>query len=606
MSPGHRRFARGGQLKAFGQLSVVAAVLLVPLLAWVQEPGPRRIDIVFPPHGTIRWERGGHPVLVVNPMRGDGWITLARRYTGTTDTAGSLRRANPGMQSPMQDRAVHVPVELLRPETRLEAIRKVFPADVRTVEGWRHSVLDPFGGGEESWSWLAALFTGSTDRGPELARANPEAPQSGPIRGRPVTVPEKWLLPEFRAIVPVATPTPGPPSTTPVSKTAISESAGTSGPTSGPLSYGADERGEFAVYRLQRGEALYSAVVVRFTGQLLAVQVNETAMEIAARSGIADVTDISVGYPVKIPLDLLLPEYLPADNPRRQAWAEERRELGRFLEIVDAAELSGVQIILDAGHGGKDTGAVSAGVWEATYAYDIMCRIKANLERHSRAKVWTTIENGKVGFTVPPSDRLEQRRDAFLLTRPRYHLEDAVLGVHLRWYLTNDIVLNRLGSNFPRSKTVFLSIHADSLHPSVRGAMAYVPSRYLRPDEPYTVRRRDIEVYAEYRNHPTVRLGTDFKARVEASSRHLAQEILTSLDKNDIRIHPYEPIRDRVLRGRRSWVPAVLRYTAAQNAVLLEVCNMANAEDRELMLQSRWREEFARAVVEGMAAAFAQ
>ncbi len=65
--------------------------------------------------------------------------------------------------------------------------------------------------------------------------------------------------------------------------------------------------GEYAVYRLQRGEALYSAVVVRFTGQLLAVQVNETAMEIAARSGIDDVTDISVGYPVKIPLDLLLP-----------------------------------------------------------------------------------------------------------------------------------------------------------------------------------------------------------------------------------------------------------------------------------------------------------
>jgi len=163
-----------------------------------------------------------------------------------------------------------------------------------------------------------------------------------------------------------------------------------------------------------------------------------------------------------------------------------------------------------------------------------------------------------------------------------------------------------LGPNVPRSKTVFLSIHADSLHPSVRGAMAYVPSRYLRPDKPYSVRRKDIETYAEYRNHPTITLGADFKARVEASSRHLAEGILTGLEKNDIGIHPYEPIRDRVLRGRRSWVPAVLRYTAAQNAVLLEVCNMANPEDRELMLDSQWREEFARAVVEGMASAFAQ
>jgi len=235
-----------------------------------------------------------------------------------------------------------------------------------------------------------------------------------------------------------------------------------------------------------------------------------------------------------------------------------------------------------------------------------MCRIKANLERHTRATVWTTVEYERAGFTPPNTDLLQQRRDAYLLTRPKYLLADSVLGVHLRWYLTNDIVLNRLDSSVPRSKTVFLSVHADSLHPSVRGAMVYVPSRHLRPTKPYTVRRRDIEKFAEYRNHPTVRLGPEFKARVEASSRHLAESILASLGKNDIGVHPYEPVRDRVLRGRRSWVPAVLRYTAAQNAVLVEACNMANPEDRTLLLQWEWRESFARAVVEGTASAFAR
>jgi N-acetylmuramoyl-L-alanine amidase len=329
-------------------------------------------------------------------------------------------------------------------------------------------------------------------------------------------------------------------------------------------------------------------------------------MEIAARSGISDVTDIPVGYPVKIPLDLLLPDFLPPDDPRRVVWDEERRELGRFLEVVQATDLAGVQVILDAGHGGKDTGAVVDGWWEATYAYDIMCRIKANLERHTRATVWTTIELSGQGYVVPAVDRLDPRRDARLLTRPPYRLEDSVLGVHLRWYLTNDIILNRLGANFPRSKTVFLSVHADSLHPSVRGAMVYVPSRYLRPTGPYTVKHREINRYAEYRNHPTVRFGTDFKARVEASSRHLANSIIASLENNQIGVHPYEPVRDRVLRGRRSWVPAVLRYTAAQNAVLVEACNMANSQDRALLLQAEWREEFARAVVEGMASAFAK
>jgi N-acetylmuramoyl-L-alanine amidase len=328
-------------------------------------------------------------------------------------------------------------------------------------------------------------------------------------------------------------------------------------------------------------------VVVRFTGQLLAKQVNETAMEIAERSGIDDVTDIPVGYPVKIPLDLLLPEYLPANDPRRLAWVAEQRELGRFLEVVHATDLSGVQVILDAGHGGKDSGATNGSLWESDYAYDIMCRIKANLERHTRATVWTTIKQKARGFTPAAADRIDHRRDAYLLTRPPYNLEDSALGVHLRWYLTNDIILNRLGPSFPRSKTVFLSVHADSLHPSVRGAMIYVPSRYLRPSK-FTVDRRDIKKFAEYRNHPTIRLGAEFKARVEASSRHMADNIISSLEKNELGVHPYEPVRDRVLRGRRSWVPAVLRFTAAQNAVLVEACNMASGLNGGSNSRGRW------------------
>jgi N-acetylmuramoyl-L-alanine amidase len=464
-------------------------------------------------------------------------------------------------------------------------------------------VLDPFGTGEESWEWISSLFAGNEDRVQDLKRANSEHAARGLRRGRPVVVPESILLSVFRALPAVATPTPAATATARPRPTSLPPVATVT--TVVPLKYGSDESGAYAVYRLQKGEALYSAVVVRFTGQLLAKQVNETAMEIAERSGIADVTDIPVGYPVKIPLDLLLAEFLPADDPRRLAWASEQRELGRFLEVVHATDLSGVQVILDAGHGGNDTGALVGGLWESDYAYDIMCRIKANLERHTRAKVWTTIQQRARGFTASNSDRLDHRRDAYLLTRPPYSLEDSVLGVHLRWYLTNDIILNRLGANFPRSKTVFLSVHADSLHPSVRGAMAYVPSRYLRPSK-FTVDRRDIRRYAEYRNHPTIRLGEDFKARVEASSRHLATNIVSSLEKNEIWIHPYEPVRDRVLRGRRSWVPAVLRFTAAQNAVLVEACNLSNPEDRALIQQAAWREQFARAVVEGMASAFAK
>jgi N-acetylmuramoyl-L-alanine amidase len=581
-------------------------LLLIPSVVQSVEGGPESIDIDFSPYGIIRWQRGGHPELVVYPQRGDGWISLARRYTGSSAGVDSLRQANAGLRSPMRGRPILVPVEILRGDLRLEAVRRLFPVDKRVVGGWQHWVLDPFQGGEESWEWLSTVFTGNSEHVGALENANPDRAAHGLQRGKTVVVPESVLLAVFSALEPVPTPTPSPTHTpapvTPVPETPLPVSSARVGP-SVPLDYGSDDLGEYAIYRLRSGEALYSAVVVRFTGQLLAKQVNETAMEIAKRSGIEDVTDIPVGYPVKIPLELLLPEFLPAENPRRQAWAAEQRELGRFLEIVHATDLSGVQVILDAGHGGKDTGALVGGLWESDYAFDIMCRIKANLEKHTRAKVWTTITHERGGFAVPSVDRLPHRRGAYLLTRPPYRLEDSVLGVHLRWYLTNDIILNRLGPSFPRSRTVFLSVHADSLHPTVRGAMIYVPSRYLRPTK-FTVDRKDIRKYAEYRNHPTVRLGADFKARVEASSRHLAVNIISSLEQNEIGIHPYEPVRDRVLRGRRSWVPAVLRFTAAQNAVLLEACNMANSEDRALLQKAAWREQLARAVVEGMASAF--
>jgi len=371
----------------------------------------------------------------------------------------------------------------------------------------------------------------------------------------------------------------------------------------GLLSFGRDTHGPYAVYHLQRGEALYSAVVVRFTGQLHAAEVNATAAEIARRSGIRDVTSIPVGFPVKIPLELLRPQYLPRNDPRRIQWEKDRLQLRAFVESVRALDLSGVQVILDAGHGNVDSGATVGGVWESTYAYDILCRIKRNLERHTKATVWTTIKDLSRGYKVVERDRLVQDRDQILLTHPPFKLTDTKTGVHLRWYLANDIVLAREKRGVPRSKLVFISIHADSLHPSVRGTMIYVPARHLRPSS-FSAGRRSLNRYAEYRRHPRVKLSKRFRARAEASSRRLAAEIIVSLRRDGLEVHPYQPVRGSVLRGRRRWVPAVLRYNLAQNAVLLECCNLANKEDRELLLSERWRERFARAVVQGLAASF--
>ncbi len=585
-----------------------SALAAIVLLAGMGASQHRSLEIDLPPYGTIRWERGTTPVLLVTPHRGDGWITLASRFTGVASDAAVLNRANPGMRNPMTDRPVRIPLERLRADIRDAAARRLFPIDRRVVGGFEHRVLDPFGDHGESWKWLAAFFARPGVGAEALREANPGAPEAGPKRARAVFIPEAMLLRVFRSW-----PVP-PPAPVPVSP--VLEGSGTSPApgrervgsvtpsiAGGALDFGVDEKGEFAAYRLRKGEALYSAVVVRFTGQLHAAQVNATALEIARRSGIEDVTDIPVGFLVKIPIDLVLPEFLPPDNPRRIAWEQQQRELAGFLEIVRAADLAGVHVILDAGHGGRDTGAVVGGIWEATYAYDILCRVKENLERHTKATVWTTIKDRSRQYTVPEGDRLRQDRDQFLLTHPEHPLEETVTGVHLRWYLANDIILDSIPKSVPPSKIVFISIHADSLHPSVRGSMIYVPSRYLRRAS-YRAKSRGLDRHQEYREHPQVRFSSTFNAKAEASSRHLAAAIIESFRRNEIPVHPNKPIRDRVRRGRDTWVPAVLRYSLAQNAILVECTNMANPEDRANLIDHDWREAFSRALVEGIASAF--
>src|SRR5207245_1458157 len=105
-------------------------------------------------------------------------------------------------------------------------------------------------------------------------------------------------------------------------------------------------------YRLKRGEALYSSVIVRFTGRLHAEDVNAKAVEIAARNGIADVRQIPAGFAVKIPIEDLSPEFRPPDDPARIEEEKTRLEAAQFVNRVRAADLSGVTFVLDAGHGG--------------------------------------------------------------------------------------------------------------------------------------------------------------------------------------------------------------------------------------------------------------
>jgi N-acetylmuramoyl-L-alanine amidase len=369
------------------------------------------------------------------------------------------------------------------------------------------------------------------------------------------------------------------------------------------LRFEKDAHGDYAIYPLKPGEALYSSVVVRFTGRIYADDVNALAAEIAKRSAIRDVTDIPIGFPVRIPLDLLLPEFLPADHPRRLEYEAGVQASAAYKQRISAAGLEGVTVVLDAGHGGRDVGAMVEGVREATYVYDIAVRVKRLLEEYTRAKVVMTTRDGKE-HRLENADVLAASNGHAVLTTPPYPIADSKIGVHLRWYLANSVLRQAAKKTSEADRVVFLSLHADSLHPSLRGAMAYIPDAQGEVTRsPFSgseyARRREV------REQPRSVAGRAEMQRSAGMSRQFADGLIEAFRDVDLAVHPFKPVRDRIVRGRRPWVPAVLKYNAVPTRALLEVCNLNNPQDRTLLQTRAYRQRVAEAVVAALSAYYA-
>jgi N-acetylmuramoyl-L-alanine amidase len=517
------------------------------------------------------------------PEEGEGYMSIARRLCGDEDRWPALKAANGGREV-ILGRAIEVPWDLLREEFRYLALRAIFPEDRPVEGGYRHhpgrARAETYGQG----LWQVALwFTGHGENWTEIAAANgltgPELPAEQALR-----IPEQLLLPLFRRV---------------------------ERSDDGRLTYGRDGDGPFAVYRLKRREALYSAVVLRYTGLVDHADVQRAAQRVAQRSGIADPKDIPVGYPVKIPFDLLSVEHLPKNNPRRVVARVSETELASVAVARGPKSLRGVHVLLDPGHGGKDMGAITNGVWESDYVYDIACRVKRRLERSTGAKVWMLLEDSEHGCKVFESTKIPRNQKELVMTDPPHRNKGGAstrMGVNLRWYLANAIFRRLTGEQDtdPR-KVVFLSLHADSLHPSLRGGMVYTPGERFRRRK-YGVHGGSYRRFAEVRSAKRVSVARDARLREEKISTRLAEKILEAYEKEKLPVHDKEPIRNHIvrsLRGRtRRYVPAVLGGNLIPTKVLVETLNLNNDEDAKLMSDPEGRERVARALVQGLESFF--
>lgn len=530
----------------------------------------------------------GKLLVEVSPRKGEGLLALARRVAGSEGAAEAIAKAN-GSRILRADSVYRLDFELLAPALQVSVLRALFPNDQLVPGAWVHSVQRVQGGIAPSLWRIAVWFTGKGDNFKRLREVN-QLVDDQIHADQALKIPVELLRPALAAALPAAVPATAVPAT-PLAVAVLPQ------PGEGPLEFRrAADGSEFAVYRLRPGEALYSAVVVRFTGRIFAEDVNATAEQIATFSAIPDVTDIAIGYEVKIPFDLLQPEFLPPGHVRRAEY-----EAGVVAAAVNAPSptnrLAGVTVVLDAGHGGRDSGATWAGVWESLYVYDIMVRVKNLLEQTTAATVVTTVRDGD-RFQVPQRDVLSYSRNHRVLTTPHYPIEDAQVGTNLRWYLANSVHRKAKRAGAPDDRVVFVSIHADSLHPSLRGGMVYIPAAKLtagrseRSGSAYTSR-------AEVREQPAVEFPYRDRSRSEGLSRRLADQMIRSFGRSGLLVHPHKPVRDRIIRSK-SWqyVPAVLRYNSIPTKVLLEVCNLANAEDRALLQTQAFRDSVSRAVVD--------
>jgi N-acetylmuramoyl-L-alanine amidase len=544
--------------------------------------------------------------VTVQPHPGDAWTRLARRVTGDAANWEDLAAHNQADENLKSDRPIRVPFALLRPGLQRDIIRTLFPRDELAPDGWKHVVVGARGiEGESLWN-IAEWLTGDGANYTLIRKANPGQGLST-RKGDVILVPKRLLTAAFGGGVeeenaPKTAAEVRKPADDATQRAAADENVpeATASALGLPaLRYVKTPADPHAVYRLQKGEALYSSVAIRFTGRVYAKDVGDVLDRITKFNEIEDVARLPVGYPVKIPMDLLLPEYLPQDDPARVAREATRRESAKVAKRTRAAGLAGVRVILDAGHGGNDPGTAHDDLWESTYVYDVACRVRRLLEKDSDAKVSMTTRSKTNGFTVVEKNVLPATSDHYVQTTPKFLLDDAIVGVNLRWYLANSLFRRAMKTGVPREKVVFLSIHADSLHPSLRGGMAYIPGAtyatgsYRKSGDIYLAR-------AEVREQPSVTHSREEALRAEGLSRELAESVIDSFRTKGLAVHPFEPVRDNVIRNRKEWVPAIIRNNQVPTRLLLEVCNLGNRKDRELLKTKKYRQQLAEAIYQGI------
>lgn len=303
-----------------------------------------------------------------------------------------------------------------------------------------------------------------------------------------------------------------------------------------------------------------------------------------------------------IPLEDLADEFRPPNDPQRVKLQMDRLLASKYRSSIHSRDLAGMTVILDPGHGGSDIGTRKNGVWEDDTVYDIAVRQQEKLRRLTAARVRMTVMDRSQKDRPHKGRFTSIDRDEVILTTPRHAARDPssrAVSVNLRAFLASSIYRESRRKGGNDEQILFISLHADALHPSVRGAMVYIPGeRFLR--RRYGASGRVYRRYREVREKPYMSFNRSQRLRSEGLSRQLAEQIVRSFKRMNLAVHPDQPIRDHIVRRGRSWVPAVLRGNQVPIKILVEVANIASKKDSRLLSTSKQRDKMAAALFDAI------
>ena len=501
---------------------------------------------------------------------GDSFYSLAKELTSNSQKNYSYLKKINNNQQLYPNRYITLPFSLLKPEIQRLSLKQLFPKDRITKNSWKHYVTSV----HETWSLISGVLAKDHIGYTKLQSFN-KTNSLYLKKGHIIWIPLSWIRKELL-----------PVNSFPQKKQIRLKK---------PLQLFTDaQQKQFAIYKILPGESIYSSVIIRFTDRLRDQEVRNLANQLLKINGIKDAKTIAIGTKLKIPIDWVSHSFF--ENKSRERSPKPLESLSQ-----SSNSLYPLHIILDSGHGGNDPGAVAGSkhnhdlIFEDELTYDVLLRLRKFLEKNN-FKVYQTLKD--VNQKHPRNKLLTvSDKDERLLVSPNYNLSSSNIGINFRVYLINYLYQKLIKQGIPKDNIIFISLHADSLHASVRGITLYYPDASLKVEEFRTL-KNIYNKRKEFVSH--ISFTKKDNSYQEQRSRYFAQNMIKQFKKFNSHIHKNKPIRSYFYRKGKKTLPGVLRYSQVPISILIEIANLQNTQDRHKMLKSSEREKIARYIFESI------